>query len=460
MGERLPKTIMLALVCHFLASVLGITFGILAATRQYSWTDTVLSFISFLGMTIPRFLLALIILYVLAFRLNVQELGSFYSSRYGGQPYWLGFLDFNWAKLWNLVQHVWPVVFIATIGGLAYNMRVMRGNLLDTLNQQYVETARAKGLPEHRGDPAPRGAERAAPARRLSGGDPALHADRRDRGGDRVLARDRRSGHRRLDGDRRRLRHRDAAAGAGRDADHRQHHRRSACWRCSILGSGWEATDDRRFPRIACRTTGARTGRSPTSWCRRSRPTASFPASPPICAEEGEDTPPLHRLERRAKLRLAGLAAVPPLDSGHGRPGPGGGPARRRRSSPTSSRRWTPRRRPSPSPRPTRSPGTCRARARRPAGGSGRSPSRSPKSDELDPVTFSRSSVPTTRTRARCGSSRPGGATTSSASSRPNIHFIGLSDGTPLHLLGTDKLGRDILVARASSAAGSRSPSR
>jgi peptide/nickel transport system permease protein len=149
-GDRLPKTILLALTCHFLASLFGISFGIIAATRQYSWIDTVLGFVSFLGMTIPRFLLALIILYVLAFRLNVQELGSFYSSRFGGQVYWLGWFDFNWAKLWNLIQHVWPVVFVATIGGLAYNMRVMRANLLDTLNAQYVETARAKGLPEYR----------------------------------------------------------------------------------------------------------------------------------------------------------------------------------------------------------------------------------------------------------------------------------------------------------------------
>lgn len=146
-AERLPRTIVLALVCHLLASLLGIGLGIVAATRQYSWVDTAISFVAFLGMTIPRFLLALIILYVLAFRLNVQELGSFYSSRYGGQDYWDG-LSFNWAKLWNLVEHVWPVVAIATLGGLAYNMRVMRANLLDTLNAQYVETARAKGLPE------------------------------------------------------------------------------------------------------------------------------------------------------------------------------------------------------------------------------------------------------------------------------------------------------------------------
>ena len=92
-------------------------------------------------MTIPRFLMALIIIYILAFKLNVQELGSFYSSKYGGAPW-------SWAKFVNLLEHVWPVIAVATIGGLAYNMRVMRGNLLDTLNAQYVETARAKGLSE------------------------------------------------------------------------------------------------------------------------------------------------------------------------------------------------------------------------------------------------------------------------------------------------------------------------
>ncbi|MDZ4395605.1 ABC transporter permease [Cypionkella sp.] len=146
--QRLPATIAIALTCHLLASLLGISFGILAAVKQYSWVDTVLSFISFLGMTIPRFLLALIILYILAYKLNVQEIGSFYSSKFGGQVYWLGWFDFNWAKLWNLIQHVWPVILVATIGGLAYNMRVMRANLLDTLNAQYVETARAKGLGE------------------------------------------------------------------------------------------------------------------------------------------------------------------------------------------------------------------------------------------------------------------------------------------------------------------------
>lgn len=146
--QRLPTTIAIALTCHILASLLGISFGILAAVKQYTWVDTALSFVSFLGMTMPRFLLALIILYVLAYKLNVQEIGSFYSSKFGGQAYWLGWFDFNWAKLGNLIQHVWPVILVATIGGLAYNMRVMQANLLDTLNAQYVETARVKGLGE------------------------------------------------------------------------------------------------------------------------------------------------------------------------------------------------------------------------------------------------------------------------------------------------------------------------
>lgn len=140
-AERLPRTILLALTCHILASIFGISFGVIAATRQYSWIDQLISAVSFLGMTVPRFLMALIIVYILVFHLNVSEVNSFFSAKYGGQPW-------SWDKFVNLVQHIWPVVAIATFGGLAYNMRVMRGNLLDTLNAQYVETARAKGLSE------------------------------------------------------------------------------------------------------------------------------------------------------------------------------------------------------------------------------------------------------------------------------------------------------------------------
>jgi len=140
-ADRLPATLALALTCHILATIFGISLGIIAATRQYSWADTALSFLSFIGMTVPRFLLAIIILYILAFKMNAQNFGTFFSSQYGGAPW-------SWAKFVDLLQHIWPVILIATFGGLAYNMRVMRANLLDTLNAQYVETARAKGLPE------------------------------------------------------------------------------------------------------------------------------------------------------------------------------------------------------------------------------------------------------------------------------------------------------------------------
>ena len=58
----------------------------------------------------------------------------------------LGEAQKSWAKLVDLLQHIWPVVFIAGLGGVARNMRVMRGNLLDELNAQYVTTARSKGL--------------------------------------------------------------------------------------------------------------------------------------------------------------------------------------------------------------------------------------------------------------------------------------------------------------------------
>jgi hypothetical protein len=142
-AERLPATILLALTCHILASIFGITLGIVAATRQYSWADTLLGFIAFLGMTIPRFLLAIIILYILVFRLNVSEVGMFFSARYGGAPW-------SWDKFVNLVQHVWPVVLIATFGGLAYNMRVMRGNLLDVLNAfGFAHIVIEQGEPQH-----------------------------------------------------------------------------------------------------------------------------------------------------------------------------------------------------------------------------------------------------------------------------------------------------------------------
>lgn len=143
MAERLPRTLLIATVSHLLATLIGVSLGIFAATQQHRLGDTVSTVLAFLGMTIPRFFMALVILYVLAFIVRSPYIGSLYSPQFVLAP-------FSLAKLWDLFLHVWPVLFIAAFGGLAYNLRVMRGNLLDVLRQPYIEAARAKGLPYRR----------------------------------------------------------------------------------------------------------------------------------------------------------------------------------------------------------------------------------------------------------------------------------------------------------------------
>jgi peptide/nickel transport system permease protein len=139
--ERLPRTILLALLSHAISSVIGIMVGIYIAPRQYGAADNIAAFLAFILTSMPRFSLALIVAYILVFGLGQQHVSSFFSPQYALAPWsWLKFVDF--------VKHIWPVVFIAGLGGVAANMRVMRGNLLDVLNSQYVTTARSKGLKE------------------------------------------------------------------------------------------------------------------------------------------------------------------------------------------------------------------------------------------------------------------------------------------------------------------------
>ena len=139
--ERLPRTILLALAAHAISSVVGVLIGIYIAQRQYGLADNIAAFFAFVLTSIPRFSLALMVAYILVFGLGQQHVSSFYSPQYVMAPW-------SWAKLVDFLKHIWPVIFIAGLGGVAQNMRVMRGNLLDTLNQQYVTTARAKGLKE------------------------------------------------------------------------------------------------------------------------------------------------------------------------------------------------------------------------------------------------------------------------------------------------------------------------
>src|SRR5690606_26236891 len=133
--------LVLALASHLISTLLGIGIGIYAATHQYKWGDIASTIFAFLGTSLPRFFVALVILYLLAFSIGASHFTNFNSPQYAFAPW-------SWAKLMDTLSHVWPVIVVAGFGGIALNMRVMRGNLLDVLNMQYVTTARAKGMTE------------------------------------------------------------------------------------------------------------------------------------------------------------------------------------------------------------------------------------------------------------------------------------------------------------------------
>jgi peptide/nickel transport system permease protein len=141
--DRLPKTLMLALLAHAISTFVGVVAGIYVAPRQYGVADNVLSVFAFFLTSIPRFFMALVIMYLLVFVFRQSHITSFFSPQYAVAPW-------SWAKFLDLVKHIWPVILIAGLGGVARNMRVMRGNLLDVLNAQYVTTARAKGQLERK----------------------------------------------------------------------------------------------------------------------------------------------------------------------------------------------------------------------------------------------------------------------------------------------------------------------
>ncbi len=142
-AQRLPRTIGIALAAHAISSMVGIALGIYVANRQYSAADNAAATFAFIATSVPRFSLALIVLYILVFHLGQEHVNGLFSPHYQLAPWSIG-------KAIDLLQHIWPVIFIAGFGGVARNLRVMRGNLLDVLNQQYVTTARSKGLRERR----------------------------------------------------------------------------------------------------------------------------------------------------------------------------------------------------------------------------------------------------------------------------------------------------------------------
>lgn len=140
-AERLPRTLFLALAAHFVSTIFGIAIGIYSATHKYSLGDNLATIFAFIGTAAPRFFLAIVVVYLLVIEFKVSEVNRFTSPIYSFAP-------MSWEKFLDILKHTWPIILIAGLGGIARNMRVMRGNLLDVLNAQYVTTARAKGLRE------------------------------------------------------------------------------------------------------------------------------------------------------------------------------------------------------------------------------------------------------------------------------------------------------------------------
>lgn len=140
--DRMPKTLFLAVLAHAISTFFGIGLGIFVAPRKYGFWDNISSVLAFVFTSVPRFSIALIILYVLVFTFDQPSIVNFFSPQYAAAPW-------SWDKVVDMFKHIWPVLVIAGLGGVARNMRVMRGNLLDVLGAQYVTTARSKGLKEN-----------------------------------------------------------------------------------------------------------------------------------------------------------------------------------------------------------------------------------------------------------------------------------------------------------------------
>lgn len=141
-GERMGLTVLLTLCTVVFTWAVALPLGIYSAVRKYSLADYMFTFVGFIGLAIPNFLLALILMYFAVVWFG-QDVSGLFSAAYQNAPW-------SWGKAVDLAQHlVIPVVVLGT-ASTAGMMRVMRANLLDQLHQPYVVTARAKGLSEAR----------------------------------------------------------------------------------------------------------------------------------------------------------------------------------------------------------------------------------------------------------------------------------------------------------------------
>ncbi len=135
--ERLALTFLISLVTLLFTWVIAFPVGIFSAVKQYSLGDYIATAFGFLGLSIPNFLFALVLM-VLAFQYFGMSLSGLFSPDYVEAPW-------SWGKVINLLQHLWIPVLVLGLSGTAGMIRTMRANLLDELHKPYVITARAKG---------------------------------------------------------------------------------------------------------------------------------------------------------------------------------------------------------------------------------------------------------------------------------------------------------------------------
>jgi len=141
-GDRLTLTMVVSIFALILTWGLALPIGIYSAIRQYSLPDYLFTFVGFIGLAVPNFLLALLVLYFGFVYFNAS-IGGLFSAQYADAPW-------SFAKFMDLLGHLPVPTAILGLAGTAQAMRIMRANLLDELRKPYVVTARAKGLSEMR----------------------------------------------------------------------------------------------------------------------------------------------------------------------------------------------------------------------------------------------------------------------------------------------------------------------
>ena len=139
-NDRLAMTVVLGVFTVIFTWTMAIPIGIISAVKQYSFIDYFFTFLSYLGVGTPNFLLALILMWTAFAAFNMSVTGLF-SDQYIDAPWSVG-------KMIDLLKHLWVPMLILGTDGTARLTRILRANLLDELEKPYVETARSKGLPE------------------------------------------------------------------------------------------------------------------------------------------------------------------------------------------------------------------------------------------------------------------------------------------------------------------------